>query len=555
MDNKKYWEERANLRMETYHKNSNETIFKINKAYDKAISDINKDIKKIFNKFQLDNELTQSEAKDLLNSKISIKEIEDIRAKINYIQDEDVKKYLRAKLDSGAYKARITRLEALKESININIAQVADVQLRDINTLFIDNIGQAYYSTMYDIQKGIGIGFSFAEMPTSRIKEILKQDWSGKHYSERVWKNNEVLAQKLQETLLSGFMSGKSYRRMAKELEDLSDLGKFASERLIRTECTYIANQGEIESYKECGIEKYVYVAILDLRTSEICRELDNKIFLVKEAMPGKNLPPMHPYCRSTTYAYMGKEWYEGIKRKARDPVTGELYTLPKNMSYKEWYQKFVVEKHGKDKADTMEKMIKNKSSDRKQYEEYKKILGKDVPKSLKEFQEMKYNNSTEWNKLNKLTKLSDDEKWAINRYISSDSYKINEKLRKGMKLTIDDEKFIKDLDSALSKIPKYTGDLTRSLQFYSKESMALFLESHKVTNTVTYKEYISTTKGDIYNENAQVQIYILDSTKGRDISKYNDGEQEILYERNVQFIIKEIEVINGVTHILMEEI
>ena len=177
MNNKKYWEERANLRMATYHKNSNETILKINKAYDKAISDINKDIKKIFNKFQLNNELTPSEAKDLLNSKISIKEIEDIRAKINYIQDEDLKKYLRARLDVGAYKARITRLEALKESININIAQVADVQLRDINTLFIDNIKQAYYSTMYDIQKGIGIGFSFAEMSTSRIEEILKQDW------------------------------------------------------------------------------------------------------------------------------------------------------------------------------------------------------------------------------------------------------------------------------------------------------------------------------------------------------------------------------------------
>lgn len=415
MNNKKYWEERANLRMATYHKNSNETILKINKAYDKAISDINKDIKKIFNKFKLNNELTPSEAKDLLNSKISIKEIEDIRAKINYIQDEDVKKYLRAKLDSGAYKARITRLEALKESININIAQVADIQLRDINTLFIDNIEQAYYSTMYDIQKGIGIGFSFAEMPT-RIKEILKQDWSGKHYSERVWKNNEVLAQKLENVLLSGFMSGKSYRRMAKELEDLSDLGKFASERLIRTECTYIANQGELESYKECNIEKYVYVATLDLRTSEICRELDNKIFLVKEAMPGKNLPPMHPYCRSTTYAYMGKEWYKSIRRKARDPVTGELYTLPKNMSYEEWYQKFVVEKHGKNKIDTMEKMIKNKSSDKKQYEEYKKVLGKDVPKTLKEFQEMKYNNSTEWNELNTKYKIQ-----SIRDYIKSD--------------------------------------------------------------------------------------------------------------------------------------
>lgn len=200
MNNKDYWKNRANLRMASYHKNSDKTILKINKAYDKAISDINRDIEKIFSKFQLDNELTEAETRALLNSKISVKEIEDIRAKINYIKDEDVKKYLRAKLDANAYKARITRLEALKESIYINTSQVADVQLAEVNTLFTNNIKQAYYGTAFDIQKGIGIGFSFAEMPTGRIQEILKQNWSGKHYSERVWKNNEVLAQKLEET-------------------------------------------------------------------------------------------------------------------------------------------------------------------------------------------------------------------------------------------------------------------------------------------------------------------------------------------------------------------
>ncbi len=107
-----------------------------------------------------------------------------------------------------------------------------------------------------------------------------------------------------------------------------------------------ISNNIEIRNYKECGIEKYVYIATLDLRTCPICRELDDKIFEVKKAKRGVNLPPLHDGCRCTTYAYMGKEWYEGIKRKARDPVTGELYTLPKSMNYKEWYQKFVVEKH-----------------------------------------------------------------------------------------------------------------------------------------------------------------------------------------------------------------
>lgn len=150
---------------------------------------------------------------------------------------------------------------------------------------------------------------------------------------------------------------------------------------------------------------------------------------------------------------------------------------------------------------------------------------------------------------------LSDHEKLAINKYISSDSYKINEKLRKGIELTDDDKKFINNLDSALDKMPKFKGNVSRSLQFYDKKDMDNFLNSHKVDGTVKYNEYISTTKGEIYNEDAQVQLYIMDSVKGKDISIYNNGEQEILYQRDSEFKIKEIEVINGITHILMEEL
>lgn len=68
-----------------------------------------------------------------------------------------------------------------------------------------------------------------------------------------------------------------------------------------------ISNNTEIRSYKECGIEKYVYIATLDLRTCPICRELDNKVFEVKKAKRGLNLPPLHDGCRCTTCAYINK--------------------------------------------------------------------------------------------------------------------------------------------------------------------------------------------------------------------------------------------------------
>lgn len=398
---KAYWNKRANERMAEYHRNSDETVRKITSAYDKAIKDINEDINNIFYKYMKDSELSEKEVRQLLNSKISKKELEDIRAKIYGIQDEELKRYMMTQLNAEAYKARITRLEALKESIYINTKLAADVEINQSIKLYTDNINKAYYTNLFDIQKGLGIGFNVAEMPLESIQEILKNKWSGEHYSKRVWHNTDVLADKLEEVITSGLMSGKSSKKMAIELEELTNYGKFAAERIIRTETTYISNAAEIESYKECGIDKYIFIATLDLRTSKQCRGKDKNIFNVKDAEAGVNLPPLHPYCRSTTRAYFDN--MEVLKRRARDPETGKTYLVPGDMTYEQWYDKFVVDKYGKDKAEVFEKMIKNKASDRKQLEKFKEIIGKESPKTLKDFQELKYNNIDEW----KLTKYN----------------------------------------------------------------------------------------------------------------------------------------------------
>jgi SPP1 gp7 family putative phage head morphogenesis protein len=390
-----YWNKRANERMASYHKDSDEIIRKITTAYDKAIKDINEDINSIFYKYMKDSELSEKEIRQLLNSKIPKKELDAIRAKIYGIQDEELKRYMMAQLNTEAYKARITRLEALKESIYINTKLAADAEIKQSTKLYTDNINKAYYTNLFDIQKGLGIGFNVAEMPLETIQEILKNKWSGEHYSKRIWRNTDVLAEKLEEVITSGLMTGKSSRKMATELEELTNYGKFAAERIIRTETTYISNASEIESYKECGIDKYVFIATLDLRTSKVCREHDKKIYNVKDAEVGVNLPPLHPYCRSTTRAYFDN--MESLKRRARDPEIGKNYIVPGDMNYQEWYDKFVVDKYGKDKAEVFEKMIKNKASDRKQFNKFKEYLGKDSPNTLKDFQELKYNNINEW--------------------------------------------------------------------------------------------------------------------------------------------------------------
>ena len=48
-------------------------------------------------------------------------------------------------------------------------------------------------------------------------------------------------------------------------------------------------------------------------------------------------------------------------------------------------------------KAQTAEKKKKNNSSDKKQYERYRSVIGKKAGKTFEDFQEMKYNNPEQW--------------------------------------------------------------------------------------------------------------------------------------------------------------
>ena len=70
---------------------------------------------------------------------------------------------------------------------------------------------------------------------------------------------------------------------------------------------------------------------------------------------------------------------------------------VPADMTYEQWYEKYVK---GNLKAEAKEKAVKNASSDRKQYERYRELLGKDMPKHFADFQEMKYNEPEKWEML-----------------------------------------------------------------------------------------------------------------------------------------------------------
>ena len=150
---------------------------------------------------------------------------------------------------------------------------------------------------------------------------------------------------------------------------------------------------------------------------------------------------------------------------------------------------------------------------------------------------------------------LSYDESKALIDYISSESYIVNDKLRKGLDLTTEELELCKNLDSALGKMPKYNGNLSRSVFFYSDDELEKYIKNFQIGNTITFDEYTSTTRGkELYNPEGQVQMYIHNAKKGCDISYINYKEQEVIYERNTSFYVVDKVQRENKWYILLEE-
>lgn len=150
---------------------------------------------------------------------------------------------------------------------------------------------------------------------------------------------------------------------------------------------------------------------------------------------------------------------------------------------------------------------------------------------------------------------LTIENKHAIKSYVSSISYLINDALRNNYPLTDEQKKIVNNLDDALSKIHTYDGTLTRSVFFYDQQSISNFIKEYGVDDIVTAKQYLSTTKGSTYNPDAQVQLIILNSKNGVNISAFNPDEDEVLYKRNSKFKVLRRYIKNNVIYIELEEV
>jgi len=280
-----YWEKRSTELMKRLEKGTENTINSLIQAYEQATKSINKEITRIFKNYAKDDVLTKEALKQMLNKKETEIHYKNLLKVINNnIENEDIKKKMLAKYNAPAYSYRISRYEALQENINIELKKLADIEQKITEIRYVDTIKEGYYHNIYDIQKGTGLEFNFAQIDNKTINLLLNEKWTNNaNFSKRIWKNNEKLGNYLQTQLTADTMSGKSIAKISKELSEYMNVGLYNATTLVRTEVNHFANESEMLAYEELDIEKYKFIATLDKVTCEHCAELDNKVFNVKD--------------------------------------------------------------------------------------------------------------------------------------------------------------------------------------------------------------------------------------------------------------------------------
>lgn len=334
---KSYWEKRQELTVLAGEKKINEYYKELQKAFEQAKKEIRKVINDFYMRYAKENKVSFAEAQKQL-SRMELGELQEYIDLVN----ESIGKY-NLKLTNMSIKARITRYQALEKQIDAILQRLYALEYEYKGKELLKEVyTDAYYRTWYNIDRYHGFHQEFAQINPRTIDALIKYPWNGANFSGRIWKQKDHMLQVLTEDITTILVQGRNPQTLVRDFARRFNTKEYEAYRLLHTESSFIIEQGTLAAYKEGGVEKYQILATLDMKTSDICREQDGKVYDVDKATVGVNYPPFHPFCRTTTVPYYEDDDKEVGTRVARDPKTGKAYKVPGNMTYREWENKFI---------------------------------------------------------------------------------------------------------------------------------------------------------------------------------------------------------------------
>lgn len=445
------------------------------------------------------------------------------------------------------------QLEIYKEIKDVSLKTYNEIR-RTNKDIFITD----YDRSSYAITKEAGIFLDFSKLNAGKINAIVNMPYPNVPLKDFIKKIGSDTYEKLKVILGTNMATGASLQNASKQIKDLLGVSYRKALTISRTEGLRASSKAQLE-VTEQAIDKGLdiqkrWMSTLDMKTRESHAHLDGQLadkdgyfhsgIFQAQAPRMFGVGHLDINCRCT---YV--EEIEGMSEPLEKRMDNTTKQLIDNMDYTTWYEKYgkglKKETIIKDIARVKEEIIKTPTTKRT----------KELQKELEQIQKVKtftkeqdiYDivENGEYKKLN----LTRPELTALKKYTSltemgGQYLKINKLAEKGIETAT-----MINLESAISKMPKWKGKVYRTIGFDSEKQFVNLFNKWKDLKgkKVSFNRFTSTTTdkkitGGVKSASGFIELDIK-SKNGRVISPWSEqpDEFEVLFKRNTSFKIKKI--------------
>lgn len=302
LSNKSYWLKRSEELDKVATKVEKEVMKELSALYRDAFRSIEKEVNDFMMKYAVDHKLDYATVTQMLTP-IDLAEYNQRIEELYAMYRDTGSEYIKIEIDRLNARAKITRLQALQDAINVELTKVTHEYQMTLEDTLIGLFTEQYK----EVSELLGI--MAPVINREAIKTIIEYPYAGKMFSDRIWDNKDALVKHIKQNLTAGIIRGDSIQKMSRQLKKDLNVLYYQAERLVRTETNYAMNQGHLKGYADSGVvEKYEFLAAIDSRTSKLCKNQNGKVYKLSEATVGVNYPPLHPNCRSTVIPVL-EDW------------------------------------------------------------------------------------------------------------------------------------------------------------------------------------------------------------------------------------------------------
>lgn len=343
MQDAAYWTRRAARNLIANEKTAVQYERDLQLAYKRAYARMEADLRDFYARYAKENKMTLSQARKSL-SNTELKSFK--QRQLEYLEEVERNgnnpQYAK-QLRQMSARAYVTKMDEIQANIRHHVEMLSTKYDDGTGNLLRGAYEDSYYKTVFDVSKQANVSADFTALGSKQLDTAVKEKWSGANYSDRIWQSKQKLVAALTDIIPQEFARGRGVQQIANDFAARMNVSYKNALRLVRTEINYISNKATLQAYRDSGVvQEFEFVATLDMRTSEVCQDMDGRHFPLAEGKTGINIPPLHPYCRSTTIPYFpADEFGAAVTDRVGRDETGKSTFMGKDMSYLEWAQQY----------------------------------------------------------------------------------------------------------------------------------------------------------------------------------------------------------------------